>query len=173
MSRVRKLVPVCLLLTPVSAFGQDKPTAIYAFVSNPGFTRTHSGDHWDGGLGVALQRNFTPRMSGELSVARETDVSGFTTFDSSGKVIEDRTFIGHSTAVDLTALYHFATDSAWKPYIGGGVRWRSVTAADVTGGVLWQFHRTLGLRFDGKLVIGNQSRFDDRLIGSAGLSWRF
>jgi len=173
---MRKLVVVlCVMFSAAAAFAQQQPTAITVFVTNPGFTHTRqSGNQWDGAFGVALQHMFTPRISGEISVSRKTDVSGFTTFDTEGNVVEDRMFVGHSTPVDLTALYHFRTDGAWKPYAGLGVRREDGTVfGDLTGGVVWQFHRALGLRFDGKLLVGGNTRFSDELNGSVGLSWRF
>ena len=67
------IVAVCFFFLGVVASAQDRPTSIYLFVTNPGFTHTHqSGTHWDGGVGAAVQHMFTPRLSGEISVTRNT-----------------------------------------------------------------------------------------------------
>ena len=174
MRKALLFIAVSSLFSTV-AFAQEKPTELYIFVTNPGYTSSnYSGDQWDGAFGVALQRMFTSHVSGEVTVSRRRDISGFTTFNPDGTVLESRRFIGYSTPVDLTARYHFLNDSAWKPYAGIGARWvDSRSYLDLTGGVLWQFKPSFGLRFDGKLLLGNQSRFQDTFNASAGLTWRF
>ena len=172
---MRKLIVLCTLLVSTAAFAQEKPNGLFVFVTDPTYTSSRStGGRWDGAFGVALQRMFTPRFSGELSVSRQSDRSGFTTFNPDGTVLESHVFTRYSTPVDLTARYHFLNDSTWKPYAGIGGRWvDSRGFLDLTGGVLWQFRPSLGLRFDGKLLFGGQTRFDNRFNGSAGLTWRF
>lgn len=117
---------------------------------------------------------FTPHLSGELTVSRARHVSGTTVLGPNGNIIESRTATSYSTPVDLTARYHFLNDSAWKPYAGAGARWADSRAfLDLTGGVVWQFRPSLGLRFDAKGLLGNESRFDSTFNSSVGLAWRF
>ncbi len=173
---MRKLAIVLAFLVSTAAFAQqDKPTGFYVFVTNPGYGHSErSGSYWSGAFGVALQRMFTPHFSGEVTVSRDRQNRGYTLFGPDGTVVENRWLISYSTPVDLTARYHFLTDGAWKPYAGTGVRWVDSRAFfDLTGGVIWQFRPSLGLRFDGKLLLGNQSRFNDTFNASAGLAWRF
>ena len=174
---MRKLVvAVAFLLVSTAAFAQqDKPTGVFVFVTNPGGgSSERSGSYWDGAFGVALQRMFTPHISGEVTVSRDHHTSRFTAFDQNGDIIEYRTFTSDSTPVDLTARYHFFTDGAWKPYAGVGVRYvESRAFGDLTGGVVWQFRPSVGLRFDAKVLLGNESRFTDPFNGSVGLAWRF
>jgi hypothetical protein len=46
---------------------------------------------------------------------------------------------------------------------------------EVSGGITWQFSRTLGLRFDAKRVLGSRRSdiADPELKASAGVSFRF
>lgn len=178
---MRKLIVIAVsLLASTAAFAQqqDKPTSFYVFVSNPGFTYSeNSGSNWEGAFGVALQRMFTPHVSGELSVSRDHRISRLPRFDVNGNIIEGAPArkINHDfTPVDLSARYHFFNDSTWKPYAGVGVRYvESRAVGSVTGGVVWQFRPSLGLRFDAKVLLGNQPTFTDTFNGSAGLAWRF
>jgi outer membrane protein W len=168
------MILAVLLLSSGAAFAQEKPTAIYVFVTNPSYAHSDlSGDRFDGAFGIALQRMFTPRFSGELSVSRRSDFSSYTTLNPDGTVLESHSFTGYSMPVDLTVRYHFLTQGAWKPYAGIGVRYASRAFGDVTGGVVWQFHRSLGLRLDAKVLVGSRTRFDDQVNTSAGLAWRF
>jgi outer membrane protein W len=173
--RAVTLVAVLMLLFSAVAFAQEKPTAVYVFVTNPGVVHSQNvGTRWEGSFGIALQRMFAQRWSAEVAVSQQSRLRGFTTFNPDGSVIESRVFTETTLPVDVSARYHFHTQGAWKPYAGLGMRWiEGTTSAGVTGGVVWQFHRTLGLRFDGRVLIGNDSRFDDTINGSVGLSWRF
>jgi outer membrane protein W len=174
---MRKLVVAAafLLVSTAASAQQDNPTGIFVFVTNPGYGHSdRSGSYWDGAFGMALQRMFTPHVSAELTVSRDHHTVRTTAFDQNGDIIDSRTFTSDSTPVDLTARYHFFTDGAWKPYVGAGVRYvESRAFGDLTGGVVWQFRPSLGLRFDGKVVIGHQPGFNDTFNGSAGLAWRF
>jgi hypothetical protein len=168
---MRKLgVAVAFLLVSTAAVAQqDKPTAIYVFITNAGFTYSErSGSDWEGAFGVALQRMFTPHVSAEVSVSRDRRFSRLLAFDPNGNVIDGytRTITHDFTPVDLTARYHFLNGSAWKPYAGIGVRYvESRAVGDLTGGVVWQFRPSLGLRFDAKVLLGNQPRFTDTING--------
>ena len=176
---MRKLIVIAVsLLASTAAFAQqDKATGIYVFVSNATFSYSdHSGSNWEGAFGVALQRMFTPHVSAEVSVSRDRRTSSIPAFDFNGNLIEGRPirFTHDYTPVDLTARYHFFNDSTWKPYAGVGVRYvENRAVGGVTGGVVWQFRPSLGLRFDAKVLLVNQQAFTDTFNGSAGLAWRF
>jgi hypothetical protein len=178
---MRKLIVMAVfLLASTAAFAQqpDKPTGLYVFVANPSFTYSEgSGSNWEGGFGVALQRMFTPRVSGELTVSRERHTTRVARFDLNGNIIDGAPplkFTDNSTPVDLMARYHFFNDRSWRPYAGVGVRYvESRAIGGLTGGVVWQFRPSLGLRFDAKVLLGNQDQFTETVNGSAGLAWRF
>jgi Outer membrane protein beta-barrel domain len=174
---MRKLivVAVCFLVSTAAVAQQNKPNGLFVFVTNPSWGySTGSGSNWDASFGVALQRMFTPNLSGEVTVSHERHTGRVLSFDPNGNVIDSRTFTDDFTPVDLTARYHFLNDSAWKPYAGVGARYVEGRAiGGLTGGVVWQFRPALGLRFDAKVLLGNQSRFTDTFNGSVGLAWRF
>jgi hypothetical protein len=176
---MRKLVvAVAFLLVSTAAFAQqDKPTGIFVFFNNPGFgVSERSGSYWEGGFGVAVQRMFTPHVSAELTVSRERHITELARYDLNGNIIDapPLKLFNDFKPVDLMARYHFLNDSAWKPYAGIGVRYvESHAIGGLTGGVVWQFRPSLGLRFDAKAMLGNHSRFTDTFNGSAGLAWRF
>ena len=172
---MRKLAVAIVFLVSTAAFAQEKPNGIYVFVANPGFAYSEpGGTSWNAAFGVALQRMFTPHLSGEVTVARDQHTSRVNAFDSNGNLLESQRFTNVFTPVDLTARYHFFTDGPWKPYAGLGVRYvQSRAFPDVTGGVVWQFRPSLGLRFDAKVLVGHQPRFSDSINAGAGLAWRF
>lgn len=174
---MRKLfgVAVCLLVSTAAFAQQDKPNGLFVFVSNPNWSySTASGSHWDAEFGLALQRMFTPHVSGEVSVSYDSRTSRVVAFDSNGNLIGSRTITNRFTPVDLTARYHFFTDGAWKPYAGLGARVVDGQAiGGLTGGVVWQFRPALGLRFDAKVLLGNESHFTETFNGAVGLAWRF
>lgn len=174
---MRKLaLVVCLLVSTVAFAQQDnKQNGLFLFVTNPGRGGTTGvgGTYWEGAFGVALQRMFTPHVSGEVTVSRQRQITGNAFIGPTG-VVEYGQFVNWYTPVDLTARYHFFTDGSWKPYAGAGVRLiDGHGAGDLTGGVIWQFHRSLGLRFDGKVLLGNQDRYNETFNASIGLAWRF
>ena len=161
---MRRFAVIAALLISTAALAQERPNGIYVFMSNPNvFYTKSSGTHADAEFGVALQRMFTPHLSGELTVSRDRRITG----SNFGRDVASL------TPVDLTARYHFLTDGSWKPYAGLGARWVEGRAlADVTGGVVWQFRPSLGLRFDAKVLLGN-NRFNDTFNSAVGLAWRF
>jgi hypothetical protein len=151
------MAAVCFLVS-AAAFAQQQaqPNAFHVFVTDPGFVRSDRyGTRYTGAYGVGFERMFTPHVSAEAGIMRESRFGG-------------------PAPLDLTARYHFFTDGAWKPYAGIGLRHvGNVSALGVDGGVTWQFHRALGLRFDLKALMGNLSQVHEPVSGSVGLSWRF
>lgn len=168
------IVVIALLFVCAAAFAQEKPNTLHVFITNPGVGwSSGGGTDWQGVLGVGLQRMFTPHVSAEVDVSRERRIVGFTQFDSSGRPFSGGR-LKTMAPVDVTTNYHFLTDGPWKPYVGLAARLNEGAArAGVSGGVVWQFRPSLGLRFDGKLLGNTHSRSDDAFKGSVGLSWRF
>jgi outer membrane protein W len=199
----KSLVIAASLLFATSAFAQQTTPSnttqtigsntVTGFVSNPEVTSSSlSGTRFDAGFGAAFDHRFSEHVSVELSVtnqrySRDLGVSAPPTF-----IIIRQSY--REWPVDATVSYHFFTASRWKPYLGGGVRYVSETfhpirfdtgallptekttslAPEVSGGVLFQFGRSLGLRLDAKRVLGSRRNLaDPSLKVSAGLSWRF
>jgi outer membrane protein W len=184
---------VSLLFVVASAFAQQgsPSNTVSVFVSDLSIVHTsHSGTDLDASYGVAFNHMFSRHLSGELSVTNQpiqrtiivASVSGPTYFTSKE----------HLYPIDASIAYHFLSDSRWKPYVGGGVRYLENTTRfdlptgirhfsqrtvdpEVTGGVTFQFRPNLGLRFDAKQIIGSSSSIlgDSTLSGSVGLSFRF
>jgi hypothetical protein len=153
-------VAVCFLVSVAAFAQQDQPNTLHLFLTNPGYVHSDvSGSRYTGAFGFAYQRMLAPHFSAEAGVLFE---------DYFGARLPGR------TALDFTARYHFFTDGAWKPYAGLGLRQVGGNhPVDFNGGVTWQFHRSLGLRFDGKVLLGNQPEIREPISGSLGLSWRF
>jgi long-subunit fatty acid transport protein len=175
---------VCLLI-PLPLFAQQpqKRTSLYVFLSNPsGGWSEGGGSSYEGAIGLALQHKFTPRWSAELAVSRQRDHSGFTRFDPNGNIIEQQTYDIDSTPVDLGAQYHFLNNTNWKPYVGLGMRYTDPSDVlfdtgdrlfyGATGGVVWQLRPAFGIRFDGKVLLGDTGQLD-RVNGSVGVTWGF
>ncbi|HJQ40962.1 MAG TPA: OmpW family outer membrane protein [Thermoanaerobaculia bacterium] len=180
---MRKLVLVLLVALPLVAQQPPKRNNLYVFVSNPsGGWSEGGGSSYEGAIGLALQHRFTPRWSGELAVSRQRDHSGFTRFDPNGQIIEQQTYDIDSTPIDLGAQYHFLNTSSWKPYLGLGARYTSEPRFfedrgdhilyGATGGVVWQLRPAFGIRFDGKVLLGDAGQFN-RFNGSVGVTWGF
>jgi hypothetical protein len=173
---MRTLVVAALLLAPLSLFAQEKRNSLYVFIANPEFTSSEtSGTNYSGAFGVALQHKFRERWSGELTIARQRQRTGILRFDPQGNVIERQTFYSHSIPVDLAGYYHFLNDSAWKPYLGLAARYVAEEggAGGIGGGVLWRLRPAFGIRFDGKLLLGNRLSHMSSFNGAVGVAWSF
>jgi outer membrane protein W len=192
---VRKTVVIAasLLFVVASAFAQQSSPSntVSVFVSDLSIVHTsHRGTDLDASYGVAFNHMFSRHLSAELSVTNQpiqrtvivASASGTTYFTSRE----------HLYPIDASMSYHFLSDSRWKPYVGGGVRYLENTTSfdlptgtrrfshhtvdpEITGGVTFQFRPNLGLRFDVKQIIGSSSSIlgDSALSGSVGLSFRF
>lgn len=143
----------------------------------------------EGGPGLAFNHAFSPVFSMELSAAREnytiarerTIVDGTAVFTSFATT--------HTYPIDLSAQYHFTTDTRWKPYGGLGLRYASThevngvlsrtttyyLSPEVSGGVVFQLRPRFGFLLDAKELIGNDNNkhSNPSFKASAGLSWRF
>ena len=172
---MRKIVVIACLFIATAAFAQqNKPNGFYVFVTNPGGGYSTNEQSWQGAFGVALQHMFAPRFSGEISVSRDVQYTHVRIFNPDFTVASSYTLTTRTTPVDVTGRYHFLNDSHWKPYIGADARYvDSRMFLGVTGGVVWQFRQSLGLRFDAKVLVSDRPQHNERLYNSVGLSWRF
>ncbi len=180
---MRNAVILAVLLLSVAARAQqDKRNALFVFVANPEYTSNRLGHTLDGTYGVGLQRGFSERWSAELMVARETNTSGYTSFGPGGTVLTRR--VTHRTMpIDLSGRFHFLNETSWKPYVALGGRWVDAPSSSqdsdtmfisAGGGVVWQFRPALGLRMDGKFLLGSGlPEYADVITFSIGLSWKF
>jgi len=189
-------VVTLLLLFAVSAVAQERSEnlkkgsfRIFAFGSNIGYTESDlSGSNWNGGYGLGLEYRFSDRWSTEISVAREqTPTSTFATLNPDGSFSPVNVHLT-SHPIDVVGEYHFFTDSAWKPFVGIGLRYAdtdrnhyypfayetSRISPQLTAGFYYNFTRHLGLRVDGKRLLRNDATYlDDTHKLSVGLGWKF
>lgn len=175
-------IALLAMLAATAALAQEKKTEVVAFVSNPEVLWSSStGQRVSGAYGIGIRYHFRPQFSLELSAASELHHAyRYANFSP----IPQR-FGFRSYPINLDAAYHFTTSSAWQPYVGAGLRYvdspseypvfgenRSIFP-EVVGGVVWQFHPSLGLRFDAKKRIGDHARQDEDFKGAVGLQWRW
>jgi outer membrane protein W len=187
------VVAASLLFVVASAFAQQssRSNAISVFVTDMSAGSSGSRAKFDTAYGASFEHMFSSRFSAEVSVTsqrsrllvRGSGSGSSPTFD----VVSNRIY-----PIDANVSYHFLTDSRWKPYAGAGLRYvrdtfhgpglmfenfKPITTVDpeVSGGLVFQFNRTLGVRFDAKQVIGsNRSTVaDPEFKVSVGLSVRF
>jgi outer membrane protein W len=186
------IMTISLMFIVASAFAQQPvgSNAISVFAADSEIAWTQkSGTSFGTDFGAALEHQFGPRFSAELSVTNQHSSRFVTTVATNGSA----TTIGYSVRsypVDATAAYHFFTGSHWHPYLGAGLRYVSesirgtnftndyrftthTVEPEISGGITYQFTPRLGLRFDAKQVIGNGAVSDPQFRGSVGLSLRF
>lgn len=192
----KSLVLAASLLFVTSAFAQQ-PTpsnTVSLFLSDLSVTHTVARRTGIGaGVGAAFAHRFSDHISAELTVTTEGFRDSFTTVSPSGQQV----FTSYSKwlrPIDANVSYHFFTNSRWKPYLGGGLRYVTNTVSniaplnsyrftsrsvhpEVSGGVTYQFRPKLGLRFDAKQTIGGGKNSilggDAAFSVSAGLSFGF
>jgi outer membrane protein W len=190
------VIAVSLLFVVVSAFAQQRATpanTVSVFVSDVMASySSSSGSRLDVSYGAAFEHMFNRHLSAELSVTSQPARRYFSTFVVNGLPTTSSSTV-HFHPIDANVSYHFFTDSRWKPYVGGGMRYlnnsviltggplgnqRLTTRTvdpEISGGVVFQFRPTLGLRFDAKQIIGNSGSVlgETAFTGSVGLSFRF
>ena len=189
-------VVTLLLLSAASAFAQQDRTAevpkgtfrIFGFGSNLGFSESNStGTNFHGGYGLGFEYQVSARWSTELSLAREaTPFYGFASLGPDG-VLQPQRIRVTSYPVDIVGQYHFFTDTAWKPFVGIGLRYVNVDkdgypypvedsrfSPQISAGFYYNFTPHFGLRLDAKRLLRNDSAFyDDTHKVSLGLGWKF
>jgi len=185
----KPIVVAVLLFVATSAFAQSNAISIYVTDMSAG--ASGSDAKFDTAFGASFERMVSDRFSAEVSVTSQNARRIVRLFSSGSEprfgVASNRLY-----PIDATVSYNFLTGGRWKPYIGAGFRYvrdpfhgpgplyehyPTVTTIDpeVSGGLILQLNRTLGLRFDAKQVLGsNRSTVaDPELKASAGLSVRF
>jgi len=192
--RKSMVIAVSLLFVVAAAFAQEPTRAntVSVFLSDAMASySTSSGSRLDVSYGAAFDHMFNRHLSAELSVTSQPARRYFSTLVVSGQPTTSSSLV-HFHPIDANVSYHFLTDSRWKPYLGGGLRYlnnsvlfsgpfgtsRYTTRTidpEISGGVVFQFRPALGLRFDAKQIIGNSgSVLGERAFsGSVGLSFRF
>ena len=174
---------LCLLLC-AAASAQEKPNAVYFFVTNPSYAESDaSGSQFGGAIGLAFQRRLGERWSGEIAIARERRTVDVVFIDlNEPPVVRSRSWT--STPIDAVVQYHFLrSDASWRPYVGAGARWAEAPPdareedgellGAINAGVVWQFRPAFGVRFDGKLLVGDRPAYLDSVQGSVGVAFRF
>ena len=177
MRNVALSLAVALLAVAPSAFAQQQrgATEVMAFVKPAG---TSSETTFDG-FGVAIRHYFHERVSGEVSVARETGRLGFIT----GELIfvEEKV---RAYPIDVTANYHYVNDTRWQAYTGLGVRhvsapkesrhtWSDRTTPEFTAGIEFRATPHVLLRADIKALLADDTLYDDSFKSTFGVGWRF
>lgn len=179
------VVAFAFLLIP-NAFAQKK-NELSLFVSDiSGMSNTLGKSHWYGGVGLAYNVFVTPNISAQIAGAVEEHRSRGYVVDGFGGIqfvdpVNLRTY-----PIDVSARYHFFTESRWKPYLGAGVRYlaaphhvdpefrfRDRTNAQIVGGVEFLVKPAIGIILDGKQNLGDRETYDPFLKVSVGVSWRF
>jgi outer membrane protein W len=191
--RKSMVIALSLVFVVASASAQqpNRSNSVSVFVSDLSVIESSSsGTNVDAAYGVAFDHMFNKRFSAELSVMSRKIHESSAIITANGPVFSY--YSNTVYPVDANVSYHFFTNSRWKPYLGGGLRYvddsrrgfnafssrgvRSMSVnPEVSGGVTFQFRPTLGLRFDVKQTInGNDSvPGDSSLNASVGLSFRF
>jgi outer membrane protein W len=202
---MRKTIVVAgsLMFVVASAFGQEarhsNAVSIFATdmsIGNSGangakFDAAYGSPKVDTAYGASFDRMFSDRLSAEVSVTSQNSRRIVRTFTSGSQPSYGIASI-RLYPIDATISYHFLTNNRWKPYIGAGLRYVKDTFhgpgmmyeyydtvrtvdPEVSGGLVFQFNPTLGLRFDAKQVLGSDRSTvaDPEFKVSAGLSLRF
>jgi len=185
-------VAALLLLFSVPAFPQSSNT-VSVFVTD--LMQSNIGNaKIDKAYGASFDHRFTERFSGEVSVSSQRYRRRVRIFNGSSEPAS-ALYSNRLYPIDASVSYHFLNGSRWKPYIGAGLRYVNDTFRgyegggrtafyrnavhtidpEISGGMMLQLNRTLGLRFDAKQVLGsNRSDVaDPELKASVGLTFRF
>jgi len=186
------VVAVSLLFVVASAFAQSRRSnAISVFVTDMSSGASGSPARFDTAYGVSFERMFSERFSAEVSVTSQNARRVVRRF-STGSAPTFGVASNCLYPIDATLSYHFLKDHRWQPYLGAGLRYvrdtfhgpglfyeyfPTVTTVDpeVSGGLIIQLNRTLGLRLDAKQILGSRRSTvaDPEFKASAGLSFRF
>jgi len=181
MKRLMFALVIVALAVPLAA--QEK-TEFFGFFDNPGFRYSSvEGNSASSGYGASLRYFMTPRFSAELSIARhDRDVVAYDVSNPGAPVLL-ADYRVKAVPIDLISSYHFATDNRWKPYLGLGLHYLSVSGApdahsklglQLAGGVAFNVSQHFFLRADGRLLPNhNTQRYEDQSRLLLGLGWRF
>jgi outer membrane protein W len=168
----------CLLFVVATASAQQRSAqnSVTIFVSDLALSDLRSlGERSNAGYGVALDHMFTGRISGELSVSRQTYRRHVTTFVITGLPVSSFPEFA-LYPVDADVSYHFGSSSHWKPYAGVGIRYEEISvdlssplkqnvvtsravAPELVGGLTFQFRPDLGIRLDVRQAVRSERSY--------------
>jgi outer membrane protein W len=180
MKRLLLVLVVVALAAPLSA---QQKTEGFVFFDSPNYWGTDTqGSHVDSGYGVALRYFNTPEFSTELSVAKHDQrVTVYDFSNLAAPVIT--TYHARIMPIDLVTSYHFRTEGRWKPYVGLGLHYLSVSDAprldsrlglQITGGVAFNVTPHFFVRADAKRVfVNNTQPYEPDVRALLGVGWRF
>jgi outer membrane protein W len=171
-------VAVSVLLFAISSFAQQpkQSNTISLFVSDLSLSGSNTTPfRSDTGVGAAIDHRFNDRVSGELSVTRQSFQRHITDFTTTGLPFSyDRT-VGFYP-IDANLFYHFGNASHWKPYLGAGLRYvgssehfdgllggydltSRAIAPEVSAGITYQLRSNLGVRVDAKRIVSGMRSY--------------
>lgn len=177
---MRAAAAVLVLIAALPLFAQDGTSRVSFFVTQPGFGWSEGGgSDWDGGVGLAFEKRFTPRWSAEASISRDHFSETVYSITPGGVVVTTREATWYP--VDVSVRYHFnITHTRWRPYAGAGVWWVQAPdsaspeaddqlSPEVVGGVDFNLTERWSLRVDAKQTFGGDATFRP----SVGVGLRF
>ena len=144
------------------------------------------------GYGLALTRQWTPRLSTGMAVAIEDPVVRECTGGFFDPLVCSETTL-RTYPVDLTGRFHFINDTRWKPYVGIGARYvrapRLSSEASrtlgrdyadhldpqVVGGLEFLITPSIGVGTEVKVLFcdNKNCEYDSELKVAGGFIWRF
>ena len=132
------VIAVSLLFVVASAFAQQRATpsnTVSVFISDAVVSySSSSGSRLDASYGGAFDHMFNRHISAEVSLTSQPARRYFSTFVTNGQPVTSSSTV-HFHPIDASISYHFLTDSRWKPYLGGGLRYLN-NSVILTGGPL-------------------------------------
>ena len=177
----KALLLSAVLLLSTAALADDRGTTrLSVMATDISYSWSeNTGSRADAGAVVALSHRFGEKWGLEASYGFERgyDVSRFD--------FERVAFNVHP--LDVVGQFFIPTgESRWKPYVGAGARYTatpeqslkshaySETNAQINAGSILNLTPRVGIRFDGKFLVGgNNARWDEPLKFAVGLSFRF
>ncbi|HEV7427168.1 MAG TPA: OmpW family outer membrane protein [Thermoanaerobaculia bacterium] len=172
------VVAVSLLLFAASSFAQQLPPSntVSVFVSDLSLSGSDSTRfRSDTGVGAAIDHRFNDRVSGELSMTRESFQRHIAELTTTGiPASYDRTVRFYP--IDASLFYHFGNASHWKPYLGAGLRYvgssehvsgplggydltSRAIAPEISAGITYKLRSNLGVRVDAKRIAGGMRSY--------------
>jgi outer membrane protein W len=183
---MRNVVVLAVLISLVCAVGNAQQQTFSLFLSDVMQTRTDRvTESWPSGFGASYERMLAPRWSVQGAIAVERHSSYPYVVEDNGSITLVDPSRLRTVPIDVTARYHWPNDTRWKPYLGFGAhyvaapnadarfRYRNHLDAELEGGTLFMFNRSLGLMLDGRVLGGDREPYEQPFKVSFGLSWRF
>jgi len=185
---MRNVVVLAALISLVCVVGnaQQQQQTFSLFLSDVMQSQTDRvTESWPSGFGASYERMLATRWSVRGAVAVERHSSYPYVVEDNGSItLVDSSHL-RTVPIDVTARYHWPTDTRWKPFLGVGAhyvaapnadarfRYRNHFDAEIEGGTQFMLNRSLGLMIDGRVLGGDREPYDQPVKVSFGLSWRF